>query len=46
MSPTLLRELGIPAAQDLAAWRGGRVPCLEKVTTANLTKLARIQTAV
>jgi len=44
--PTLLRELGIISAQDLDAWRGGCVPFLEKVTRANLTKLARIQTAV
>jgi len=43
---TLLRELGIISAQDLDAWRGGCVPFLEKVTRANLTKLARIQTAV
>ena len=32
MYPTLLRELGILAAQDLDAWRRGRVPYLEKVT--------------
>jgi hypothetical protein len=44
--PTLLRELGILSAPHLEAWRGGRVPFLEKVTRANLTKLARIQTAV
>ena len=44
--PTLLRELGILSPRDLEAWRGGRVPFLEKVTRANLTKLGRIQTAV
>lgn len=44
--PTLLLELGILSAQDLDAWRCGRVPFLERVTRANLTKLARIQTAV
>jgi hypothetical protein len=44
--PTLLLELGILSPQHLDAWRGGRVPSLERVTRANLTKLARVQTAV
>lgn len=44
--PSLLQELGMLAPRDLEAWRGGLVPFLEKVVRANLTKLARIQTAV
>jgi hypothetical protein len=44
--PALLRDLGFLSAQHLEAWRGGRVPSLEQVIRANLTKLARIQTAV
>lgn len=43
---SLLTELGVLAPKDLAAWRAGRVPVLEKVIRTNLTKLARIQTAV
>lgn len=42
----LLVELGVLARADLEAWQAGRVPFLEKVIRTNLTKLARIQTAV
>ncbi len=44
--PSLLQELGMLAPRDLEAWRGGLVPFMEKVVRANLSKLARIQTAV
>lgn len=44
--PTLLCELGVLTRQDLDAWLAGRPACLETVIRANLTKLARIQTAV
>jgi hypothetical protein len=44
--PALLCELGVLARPDLEAWRAGRVPYLEQVIRTNLTKLARIQTAV
>jgi hypothetical protein len=43
---TLLIELGHLSPKDYEAWRRGHVPCLERVLHANLTKLARIQTAV
>ena len=44
--PALLCELGVLTKKDLDAWRAGRVPYLEKVISTNLTRLARIQTAV
>lgn len=44
--PALLRELGVLSDADLAAWKAGRVPCLERVIRMNLTKLSRVQTAV
>ena len=44
--PALLMELGHLSRADLDAWRSGRAPDLERVVRANLTKLARIQTAV
>lgn len=44
--PTLLIELGYMLPRDQEAWRSGQVPYLEQVVRANLTKLARIQTAV
>ncbi|MBK6940852.1 MAG: hypothetical protein IPH13_11725 [Planctomycetes bacterium] len=44
--PTLFREMGLLAPGDLDAWRKGRIVNLERVVCTNLTKLARIQTAV
>ncbi len=44
--PALLCELGVLTRNDLEAWRAGRVPSLEHVVRMNLTRLARIQTAV
>ena len=44
--PELLIEMGILERRDLEQWYKGRVPYLEKVIRSNLTKLARIQTAV
>lgn len=44
--PLILCELGALTKEDFEAWRAGRVPYLEKVIRTNLTKLARIQTAV
>ena len=42
----LFIEMGILDQRDLEQWYKGRVPFLEKVIQSNLTKLARIQTAV
>lgn len=44
--PALLVELGMLSSSSLDEWRAGRVPCLERVVTGNLTKLARIQKGV
>ncbi len=44
--PAFLCELGVLTRKDLENWRAGRVPYLEKVVRTNLTRLARIQTAV
>jgi len=44
--PLLLREMGVLTPANLAEWRKGRVQCLERVVSANLTKLARIQAAM
>lgn len=44
--PDLFIELGILSAKDFSAWKTGQVPFLEKVVQSNLTKLARIMTAV
>lgn len=44
--PDLFIEMGILDQRDLNQWYKGRVPFLEKVIRSNLTKLARIQTAV
>lgn len=44
--PELFIELGILSRKDYAAWESGQVPFLEKVIQCNLTKLARIITAV
>ncbi len=44
--PELFIELGILSAKDFSAWKIGQVPFLEKVVQSNLTKLARIMTAV
>jgi hypothetical protein len=44
--PELFIEMGILERRDLEQWYKGRVPYLEKVIRSNLTKLARIQTAV
>ena len=44
--PELFIEMGILDKRDLEQWYKGRVPFLEKVIRSNLTKLARLQTAV
>ena len=44
--PELFIELGILSEKDFSAWKAGQVPFLEKVVQSNLTKLARIMTAV
>lgn len=42
----LFIEMDILLRRDLEAWHQRKVPFLEKVIQANLTRLARIQTAV
>src|ERR1700691_4628498 len=44
--PELFIEMGILSEKNLLDWRKGRVPFLERVIVCNLTKLARIMTAV
>jgi hypothetical protein len=44
--PELFIEMGILDRRDLEQWYKGRVPYLERVIQSNLTKLARIQTAI
>lgn len=44
--PALFVEMGILDPRDLAAWRSGRAPYLERVLRSNLTRLVRIQKAV
>lgn len=44
--PELFIEMDILTEKNLLDWRKGRVPFLERVISCNLTKLARIMTAV
>jgi hypothetical protein len=44
--PELFIEMGILSKKDYAAWKAGQIPFLEKVIHSNLTRLARIMTAV
>lgn len=44
--PELFIAMGILSPKHYADWKSGRVPFLERVVQSNLTKLARIITAV
>jgi hypothetical protein len=44
--PELFMEMGILSPKDYKEWQAGRIPFLEKVIHSNLTKLARVMTAV